>query len=241
MNLKNITLSAALIILFGVTACHADDTLKPLTAFEFRGNIFIKDKDSKVTRLTSSGKNRNPLLSPDGKNLVYLRKSKNTAIDDMSDGSPEQTDYADQIWIVNLKTGKEKCLVSDEDKTPREEAFPQLTRNRAYIFNLRFSPDGSKLYFQTSAAPTTAALYVVDIRTQKDRFFMYALDFDVIYTGKYKNHLIVQKHKYFLGCGSYNWYWLVNEKGQEVDAIAEEEPGEQLNNFKDTYHAKTSY
>lgn len=215
-------------------------TVSQFTAFEFRGNIFIKDQDGKVTRLTSAGKNRNPLISPDEKNLVFLRKSTNTAISPhygILDNTGEDS-LADQIWNIDLKTGKEKCLVSDEDKTPREGGH---TRTRAFIDRIRFSPDGSKLYFLTEASPLVDALYVVDIRTQKDMFFTYALNFDVIFSGKYNNHLIVHKHKYFLGGGAYNWYWLVNEKGQEIDAIAEEEGIGQLKEFKKIYDAKTSY
>jgi Tol biopolymer transport system component len=189
------------------------------TAFEHRGNIFIKDQTEKVTRLTSSGKDRAPLISPDGKNLVFLRKSKNIAIDDLSDGSPEHTGFADQIWIVDLSTGKETCLVSDEAEPGRQEVF---TRERAYIYACRFSPDGSNLYFLASAAPVTSHIYVVDIRTHKDRYVTHASSLDVIYSGNYKGYLVFEQHQYWESLGSYDWYWLFTPEGKIVAPICNE-------------------
>ena len=213
-----------------------------LTAFEHRDNIFIKDQASKVTQLTSSGKNREPLISPDGKKLVFIRKSNRKA--DLPIGGEENYPgdkiLADQIWIVDLKTGKEKCLVSDEDKRPHEEGIKPYG---AFMSYLCFSTDGSKLYFLASAAPVTSHLYVVDIRTQKARYFMCANSCEVIYTGKYKNHLMVDTHEYFLGCGSYDFLWLVDENGIKIGAIAAEggNYNYQLETFKDSCDATTSY
>lgn len=157
---------------------NAFDVISPqkakLTAFEHRGNIFIKDQAEKVTRLTSSGKDRAPLISPDGKILAFCRTSTNRVINDMLDDAQQaEAPYAEQIWIVDLKTGKEKQLVSNEDES-------RIMPNRAFVFDFRFSPDGSNFYFLASAAPTTSDLYVIDIHTHKGRYVTHASSLDVI-------------------------------------------------------------
>ncbi|MEY4590739.1 MAG: hypothetical protein RL497_2815, partial [Pseudomonadota bacterium] len=39
----------------------------------------------------------------------------------------------------------------------------------------------------------------------------------------YKGYLVVQKHKYFLSGGSYDFYWLVSAEGKEVAAVGTDE------------------
>ena len=56
---------------------------------------------------------------------------------------------------------------------------------------------------------------------------------DVVLAGKYKDHLIVRQHKYFLAGGSYDWYWLVNVDGSEVGPIGPDE--ESLKQFSEMY------
>jgi hypothetical protein len=56
---------------------------------------------------------------------------------------------------------------------------------------------------------------------------------EVIPVGKYKNYLIVQRHKYFLAGGSYDWYWLINSQGKEIDPIGEED---NVAMFKEVYY-----
>ena len=51
-----------------------------------------------------------------------------------------------------------------------------------------------------------------------------------LHSGEYRDFLIVQQHRYFLGGGSFDWYWLFRPDGKEVGPI-----GENANNFKDLY------
>ena len=193
-----------------------------LTAFEFRGNIFIKDKDSKVTRLTSSGKNRNPLLSPDGKNLVYLRKSNRNAhlaVGDESDYIANGSSIlADQIWMINLTTQKEQLLVKDKDLSEANSMEEVI----AFISDLCFTPDSKRLYFLTSCWATTSALHVVMLDTLKEKFVCSASSLEVVQSGEYHGHLVVSQHKYFIGGGSYDWYWLMTPEGKEVGPLCNE-------------------
>ena len=192
-----------------------------LTAFEFHGNIFIKDKDGKVTRLTSSGKNREPLISPDGKKLVFIRQSNRKAF--LSIGN--ESDYlgdeilADQIWMINLTTRKEQLLVMDQDDPgPDVENMEGII---AFIDDLCFTLDSSRLYFLTTCWATTSALHVVMLDTLKEKFVCDAHSVEVIQSGEYRGDLAVMRHKYFIGGGSYDWYWLMTPDGKEVGPICD--------------------
>jgi hypothetical protein len=52
----------------------------------------------------------------------------------------------------------------------------------------------------------------------------------VVPSGEYKDCLLVQQHRYFVGSGSYDWYWLLRPDGKEVGPV-----GEDTSNFEATY------
>jgi hypothetical protein len=52
----------------------------------------------------------------------------------------------------------------------------------------------------------------------------------VLHSGKYRDHLLVSQHRYFLGGGSYDWFWLFDSRGKEVGPV-----GEDTENFKSLY------
>jgi len=39
--------------------------------------------------------------------------------------------------------------------------------------------------------------------------------------GQYKGYLIVNQHRYFIGGGSYDWYWLFSPAGKEAGPFGE--------------------
>ena len=43
-------------------------------------------------------------------------------------------------------------------------------------------------------------------------------------------HVPSRQHRYFIGGGSYDWYWLLKPDGKEVGPV-----GEDTENFKTTY------
>ena len=193
------------------------------TAFEHRGNIFIKDQVGKVTRLTSLGKDRDPLISPDGNKLVFIRKSDRKAYLAIGD----ESDYiinggsilADQIWMIHLATMKEQNLVMDHDFHNAED----MENIIAFISDLCFTLDSKRLYFLTPCWATTSALHVVMLDTLKEKFVCPAGSVEVVQGGEYRGHLVVSKHKYFIGGGSYDWYWLLTPEGKEVGPICSSE------------------
>jgi len=109
----------------------------------------------------------------------------------------------------------------------------ELQRTIAHIDDdsLCFSPDGTDLYFISSAWVVSGALHVVNVRTGRERFVDAANSVEVVRSGEYAGHLIVNQHRYFLGTGSFDWYWLLDPKGREVGPVGECE--DQVKTFKE--------
>ncbi len=93
-----------------------------------------------------------------------------------------------------------------------------------------FSTDSKRVFFQSALAVVTGAIAMVDLADLSKRFVGPGNSLELIRCGEYRDHLIVQKHKYFLGGGSYDWYWLLSPDGKEIAPI-----GENTAFFKDLY------
>ncbi len=85
--------------------------------------------------------------------------------------------------------------------------------------SLKFSPDGKRLYFITSAWVTSGALHRVNVDGSGERFVAAANSLKVLGSGSYKGHLIISQHRYFLGGGSYDWYYVFTPQGKEVGPL----------------------
>ena len=214
--------------------------LAPLTMegrpFVVDGNLWATNTTGVRIQLTSQGRDRAPKTSPDGRHIAFIRKSKNEAC--LSVGGPE--DYpgdeilADQVWTVDPVTGKERLLVSD--RIPEKgDITKRLQQTIAHIDDpsLCFSPDGSRLYFISSAWVVSGALHTVDIASRSEHFMLAANSVEVVPSGKYKGHLIVNRHRYFLGCGSYDWWWLIDPTGREIGPVGNSPM--QIEAFKNLY------
>lgn len=206
-----------------------------LAPFATDGNIWVTNATKKVVQLTSSGKDRAPTASPDGRHVAFIRKSKNHAY--LSVGGEE--DYrgdeilADQIWVLDTRNGKERLLVEDRMPSGKGDITKGLQRTIAHIDDdsLCFSPDGAELYFISSAWVVSGALHVVNIRTGREHFLDAANSVEVVQSGKYAGHLMVNQHRYFLGIGSFDWYWLMAPRGREIGPVGESY--DQVETFKE--------
>jgi tricorn protease-like protein len=191
------------------------------TVFEKDGAVYIEDADGKPRRLTASGLDSQPNLSPDGEHVVFVR------------GTPSRTVMvrwgeaeAREIWIVHVNGKDERLLVRGEGKEP-------WAKTLAALENPRFLSDGRQVVFGSALATATWTVNVVDVESGEVRGITTGTLIDVIPRGKYKDHLVVAQHRYFLATGSYDWYWLVNTDGSEVGPIGSDE--ESLERFNDMY------
>ena len=82
----------------------------------------------------------------------------------------------------------------------------------------------------TPAWAVSGAVHVVDTTNRKERYLLPGSDVKVVPSGEYKDCLLVLQHRYFVGGGSYDWYWLLRPDGKEVGPV-----GEDTENFEATY------
>jgi hypothetical protein len=182
------------------------------------GNIQLTDKSGDSTALTSSGRDSNPLLAPDGKWVAFVRKVEGKKIATGSD-EVEPT----ELWQVRVD-GKEPSLLVKWRESEKPESVI------GGFENLQFSANGKLLYFVTPAWATSGAVHVVDTTNRKERYLFPGNDLKIVPAGQYKDCLLIQQHRYFIGGGTYDWYWLLRPDGKEVGPV-----GEDTSNFEATY------
>jgi WD40 repeat protein len=182
------------------------------------GNIQFADKSGQTTAITSGGRDSGPILAPDGKWIAFVRK-----VDGEKIGTGSDEVDPSELWQVRTD-GKEASLLVKCRAAEKPEWII------AGFENLQFSTNGKLLYFVTPAWATSGAVHVVDTTNRKERYLFPGNDLKVAASGEYKDCLLVQQHRYFVGGGSYDWFWLLRPDGKEVGPV-----GEDTENFQATY------
>lgn len=130
---------------------------------------------------------------------------------------------AEELWQIGADGKDEIRLVTPKDAKEVSEVIASFT-------GLQFSADGRLVYFITPAWATSGAVHVVDTTNRKVRFIVPGNDLKVIHSGEYLDCLLVMQHRYFLGGGLYDWYWLFKPDGKEIGPV-----GEETANFDELY------
>ena len=182
------------------------------------GNIFIRDDAGQERQLTSVGRDSNPVLAPDGKWIVFVRSVPGEKI---ASGAGEHN--AAELWQVRTNGKEPLMLVRTRQSDKMENVI-------AGFDEVQFSSDGRLVYFVTPAWATSGAVHVVDTTNRKERFVVPGDNLKVLPDGNYRDHLLVQQHRYFLGGGSYDWFYLFTPDAKEVGVV-----GEDTANFEDMY------
>ena len=181
------------------------------------GNVCVSNGGESKT-LTTSGRDSEPVLSPDGKWIVFVRtipgKKISTGLGDAD---------ATELWQIGADGKEPIVLVRPKDSGKMENVLAGFSKPQ-------FSTNGRLVYFLSEAWATSGALHVVDSTNTKEHFVCLALEFEVVPSGEYRDCLLVAQHRYFIGGGSYNWFWLLRPDGKEVGPV-----GEDTENFKATY------
>jgi hypothetical protein len=174
------------------------------------GNIVVETGGVK-TVVTHSGRDREPVLSPDGKTVVFTRLAHPAASEETADvptACPDPPD-ADEIREIGIDGSGERLLVAGRASEKPEEALCGFTEKQ-------FNADGSRLFFLTPAFVTSSALHEYRFATGKERYVMGANDLIVLSAcaNEHKDQLVVAQHRYFAFGGSYDWYWLFDKDGK---------------------------
>ncbi|HEY3898045.1 MAG TPA: hypothetical protein VGM54_05490 [Chthoniobacter sp.] len=188
------------------------------TVTEEKGNIVFTSADGLQKQLTDSGHDSAPALSPDGKRVVFVRDTPDKIV---ATGSGDVS--ATELWIVGSDGKKPTMLIQGRDSQDAKQVI-------GGIAGAQFSPDGRHVYFVSASTATSGAVHVLDLATKKEWFFTDGSGLEVVPNGDYKGYLLVQKHKYLIGGGAYDWFWLLKPDGKEVGPV-----GENTENFHSTF------
>lgn len=170
--------------------------------FEKQGNLYYQEINNKVIQLTDSGRDGQFALSPDGKHLVFVRAAFNSA--------------TEQLLLMNIENRQIRVLLK-----AREDQ--DVKKNLTEFNSPNFSPDSKMLYVLTAAWVTSNAVHLIDLATNQSQFVTDANSLQIVPAGQYQGYLIVSKHKYYKGGGSYDDYWLVSPQGKEIKSLGEDE------------------
>jgi hypothetical protein len=185
---------------------------------EEKGRIVLVEANGKRRSLTSSAQDSQPSLSPDGKAVVFVRNVSGKKVE----STTGEVD-ANELWWVDTAGGKPRRLVASAMSDEPKKFLGALEAPQ-------FSPDGKTVFFLSAAWATSGAVHKVDVATGKEQYVSPGNTLEVIPRGDHQGKLIVQLHKYFLGGGSYDWFWLLEPDGKEVGPI-----GEDVSGFRELY------
>jgi WD40-like Beta Propeller Repeat len=174
------------------------------------GNIVLNGKV-----ITTGGHDSDPVLSPDGKHVVFERATGGPAPKDCS--ADLSTARATDLWTVG-GDGKDarKLLGLHTDQNAE--------RMVCAFGNKQFSSNGQLLYFETPAWAVSGAVHVYDFGSGRERFFLAGNGVTVLNAcsdRQYRDDLVVAQHRYFAFGGSYDWLWLFSPAGKEIGPVGE--------------------
>jgi dipeptidyl aminopeptidase/acylaminoacyl peptidase len=209
-----------LLVLAALLLAPANVLAQSVTVRE--GNLFYRaSSDAAARQITSNGVDREPVLSPDGRTVAFVRGTAGDSVETAT-GQGEAT----SLWTIGVDGRGARMLVRSRAADDPEQAL-------AAFQALRFSPDGRRIYFMSSAWVTSSAIHAVDVATGRERFVAPGNTLEVVPSGSYAGHLLVEQHRYFIAGGSYDWIWLLTPEGEVVGPVGEDESS--LEQFRELY------
>ena len=206
---KKIIIVFNLFISLLLFSCNASNS-NPESVYEKDGNIFLKFENQEIKQITYTKTDTLPIISPDKEKIVFIRKTNGNEID--AGSGPVSNN---EIWIYNIKDNNSEAIVKyNGSEDPETMLAPSLTP-------LYFTSDNKSIYFTCYAWATSDAIHKYDLITKSEKFVSAGNSLFLIPNGKYKDYLLIQKHKYYNNGGSYDYTWLLNGDGKEIREIGE--------------------
>lgn len=199
----NRTICAAALGFAAVTA-HAQSVVVQ------HGNLVYRDASGATALLTETGADGSPVISPDGTLVAFVRQRPGEKANSNDPNSGSLSD----VYVIRISDHALREIVT---ATHSEQPENELSD----INSLKFSPDGSTLYFSTAAWVTSKAIHAVPLQGGRERYVTAGNGFVIVQRGKYVGYLVTSQHRYMEGHGSWDPYVLVSPEGKEVKVLGE--------------------
>jgi dipeptidyl aminopeptidase/acylaminoacyl peptidase len=178
------------------------------------GNVIYRSAAGGERPLTTSGLDSSAVLSPDGGLVAFVRATPDRLVETIFD--PEQVK---EIWVVDTAGLASRLLVRGHTGTSGSD-FNRTTLTS--LRNLSFSPDGSRVFFESTAAATSGALHAVDVRNGRERFVAFSNGYEVLQAPPLRGSLLIWQHWYYAASGSYESVNLCSPTGKLIAFVTED-------------------
>ena len=216
-----------------VTKIDLEATSPPYHVSEKAGDLYLKAANKEV-RLTYTGLNKSPVIHPSGEWIYYIKTTEaNPDNGDMGSVDPPKGYmgsyvFKEEIWKMKM-SGESKSFVY---KSPKPPEANQTWYTLSSIDNIKFSPSGDKLYFQSDPYTVTGTMWGMDSNGSNAQCMSSGYSYRIIKSNtdgtdnKYKGYLIIKQHRYFTFGGSYEWWWLFDPDFKEIGPIGDNLPND---------------
>ena len=202
---------------------------EPTKVFVKNGNIYLI-KDGETIQITNNGKDSAPVLSPDGRQIVFIRQVQ--AFENNPFGLPP-TDAGItmgywspyEIWTVYLDEMTPKVLIKSHYNPKNSK------ENIGWFTNIIFSPDSKKIYFD--GFPGTATTYTIHCANRdgtEERWIHYGNLVNIINNKNdpYYGYLLIQKRSPY---GAYEEFAVITPEGKEIETFPIDEEDKYIKEF----------
>ncbi|HEY5071067.1 MAG TPA: hypothetical protein VII63_03460 [Caulobacteraceae bacterium] len=182
---------------------------------EQAGAIEYRDGAGVARSLARGAEFSEPVLSPDGRTVAFIRADSAAA----SDENPPTS-----LWLADGPSGKLRRLLASRRSD-------DVKANLASFHHPLFSLDGHFIYVSADAWATSPAVHQVNVATGAERFVIDGGVVALIRTGPLRGYLLVRRHKYHPAprYGSYDPIYVVRPDAKEMLVV----PGTDLDDDKD--------
>jgi hypothetical protein len=179
------------------------------------GQIFAREPHRKSKQLPLLMPAATPDLSADGRQIAFVRYRLATGDEvtqnDRLEGNTQS--LIGDIWIAAVDGSHPELVLTGGPRPDLVPPVATLPKELAGITSTKFDPDAQLVYFIADAWATSGAIYVLDLKTRGVRYFTDGTVFAVLQSEPHRGSLLVSKHRYFEGGGSYDHFWLVSPEG----------------------------